>query len=156
MTGRATGRQDLARRLSQLARVMDAAVAERLHRLGYGDVRPGHLAVLLDLERTGARSAELARRAGMTRQSMGELVADLETLDYLERRPDPRDRRARLVLPTGRGLILIAHARRAVVEVEADAARRLGRERYVQLGLLLTELTGPAEQETASTAGRAT
>jgi DNA-binding MarR family transcriptional regulator len=103
----------------------------------------GHLTVLLDLERSGVRSAELARRAGMTRQSMGELVAELEKLDYVERRPDPDDRRARLVLPTGRGLILVAHARRAVTEVETRAARRLGRERYAELGRLLGDLEPP-------------
>jgi DNA-binding MarR family transcriptional regulator len=140
VTGRTTRRNDLARQLSQLVRAMDRAVDGRLHRLGYDDVRPGHLAVLLDLGREGARSTELARRAGMTRQSMGELVADLETSGYVERQPDPVDRRARIVLPTGRGLILIAHARRAVAEVEADAARRLGRERFIQLGQALAEL----------------
>lgn len=143
MSGRTTRRNHLARRLSRIVRAMDRAVGVRLHQLGYDDVRPGHLTVLLDLERSGLRSAELARRAGMTRQSMGELVADLEALDYVERRPDPGDRRARLVLPTGRGLILIAHARRAVAEVEARAARRLGRERYAELGLLLAELVEP-------------
>lgn len=151
MSGRTTRRIDLARQLARLARAMDRAVDGRLHRLGYDDVRPGHLAVLLDLERGGARSAQLARRAAMTRQSMGELVADLEGLDYVERRPDPSDRRARLVLPTGRGLILIAHARRAATEVEADAARRLGRERYAQLVLLLAELAEP-EPESAAVA----
>ena len=140
MSGRTARRNDLAGRLSSIARAIDGAVEGQLHRLGYDDVRPGHLTVLLDLERSGLRSAELARRAGMTRQSMGELVADLEALDYVERRADPGDRRARLVMPTGRGLILIAHVRRAVAEVEARAARRLGRERYAELGLLLAEL----------------
>ncbi|MDP9482013.1 MAG: MarR family transcriptional regulator [Chloroflexota bacterium] len=130
---------------------MDQAVGGHLQRLGYDDVRPGHLAVLLDLERSGVRSAELARRAGMTRQSMGELVAELEALDYVERRPDPGDKRARLVLPTGRGLILIAHARRAVAQVEADAARWLGRERYAQLEVLLTDLAVPEPESVGAT-----
>jgi len=69
----------------------------------------------------------------MTKQSMGELVRDLEAHDYVERRPDPRDGRARLVQPTGRGLMLIAHARQAVGEVEADAVRRLGPKRFAEL-----------------------
>jgi DNA-binding MarR family transcriptional regulator len=148
---RETRRHDVARLLSELVRAMDAAFQARLRQLGYDDIRPSHLALLLDLDRDGARSADLARRAGMTRQSMGELVADLEALDYLERRPDPRDGRGRLVLPTGRGLILIAHARRAVLEVEASAARRVGRARFAQLGLLLTELTEATEPLESST-----
>lgn len=149
MSGRTARRIDLARQLTLLAKAMDGAVERRLVRLGYDDVRPGHLVVLLDLEREGARSAELARRAEMTRQSMGELVADLEALGYVERQPDPGDRRARIVLPTGRGLILIAEARRAVAQVEADAARRLGRERFIQLGQSLAELAAPGRDSTA-------
>ncbi|MEO8230315.1 MAG: MarR family transcriptional regulator [Chloroflexota bacterium] len=137
---------DFARQLSLLAKAMDSAVERRLNRLGYDDIRSGHLVVLLDLGRDGARSTELARRAGMTRQSMGELVADLEALGYVERQPDTGDRRARIVLPTGKGLILVAQARRAVTEVEADAARRLGRERFLQLGQALADLAA-AEPE---------
>jgi DNA-binding MarR family transcriptional regulator len=143
VSGRTKRRRDLAGQLSRVARAMDRAVESRLRGLGYEEVRAGHLAVLLDLQRSGLRSADLARRAGMTRQSMGEIVADLEALDYVERRPDPGDRRARVVLPTGRGLILIAHARRAVAEVEARAARQLGRDRYAELGRVLAELAEP-------------
>lgn len=133
-------RGDLAGQLSILVRSIDARVHSRLLRLGYDDVRPGHLALLLNLDRGGARGSELARRAGVTKQSMGELVRDLERLDYIERRPDPRDGRARLVQPTGRGLILIAHARQAVSEIDADAARRLGRERFTELHRALADL----------------
>ena len=140
MSPRSNRRTDLAANLSAVLRTVDERVQTRILRLGYGDVRPGHLALLLNLDRTGAQSAELARRADMTKQSMAELVRDLEKLDYVERRPDPNDGRARLVQPTGRGLMLIAHARQAVAEVEADVARRLGRDRYVELQRSLVEL----------------
>lgn len=133
-------RRDLAGQLQGLVRSIDGRLHSRLLRLGYDDVRPGHLALLLILDRGGARSSELARRAAVTKQSMGELVRDLERLDYIERRPDPRDGRARLVQPTGRGLILIAHARQAISEIEADAARRLGPERFAELHRALADL----------------
>lgn len=42
--------------------------------------------------------AELAEEARMTKQSMGELVAYLERRGYVERLPDPRDGRARIVV----------------------------------------------------------
>jgi DNA-binding MarR family transcriptional regulator len=127
------GRGDLTALLSIVARSIDERLRDRLADLGYEDVRPAHLALLLNLERAGVRGSELARRAEITKQSMAELVRDLERLDYIERRPDPADGRARLVQPTGRGLILIAHARQALTEVDADAARRLGRERFTEL-----------------------
>lgn len=154
MRARTMRRTDLAANLAGLLRSVDDDIQRRIERLGYGDVRPGHLAVLLNLDRSGAQSAELARRADITKQSMAELVRDLEKLDYVERRPDPDDGRARLVQPTGRGLMLIAHARQAVGEVESDAARRIGRDRYVELQRALVELTvidrpAPADTEPA-------
>ena len=132
MKSRTIRRTDLAANLAAALRTIDQRVQVRIDRLGYGDVRPGHLALLLNLDRTGAQSAELARRADMTKQSMAEIVRDLEQLDYVERRPDPNDGRARLVQPTGRGLMIIAHARQAIAEVEADTGRRIGRDRYVK------------------------
>jgi len=136
-------RTDLAARLAAALATVEADVQARLVRAGYDDIRPGHLRLLLLLDRSGARGADLARRAGIAKQSMGELVAELERLDYVERRPDPRDGRALLVLPTGRGLMLVAHARRAADEAEAELARRVGRERFAELHRTLAEL-GPA------------
>jgi DNA-binding MarR family transcriptional regulator len=133
-------RVDLGALLSELARAIEGRVQTRLLRLGYDDVRPGHLALLLNLDRGGARGSELARRAGVTKQSMGELVRELERLDYVERRPDPGDGRARVVQPTGRGLILIAHARQALTEIERDAAQRLGQERFAAFRRSLADL----------------
>ncbi len=79
----------------------------------------------------------------MTKQSMGELVRELELLDYVERRPDPRDGRARLILPTGRGLMLVAHARQLIAEVETDTGRRIGPGRLATLRVALRDLAEP-------------
>ena len=144
----AAARKDLPGLLATLARTMDGRIQSRLHRLGYGDVRPGHLALILQLDRGAARGSDLARRSGMTKQSMAELVRELELADYVERRPDPRDGRARLIQPTGRGLMLIAHTRQAVAEIEGEVAGRLGRDRFVALQRALVELVAPAQATT--------
>ncbi len=133
MSPQAEHRGDLPAQLLAASRTIERQVQGRLLRLGYGGVRTGHLALLLNLERSGARATELAQRAGITKQSMGDLVRELERLDFVERRGDPRDGRAVLILPTGRGLMLIAHLRQAVGEVEAEAARRLGAPRFTEL-----------------------
>ena len=140
MSPRPEHRGDLAGQLSEAAAAIERQVQTRLVELGHGGVRPGHLVLVLNLQRGGERSSELARQAGITKQSMGELVRELEALDYVERRSDPRDGRALIVLPTGRGLMLSAHARQAVAEVEADFARRLGPKRYGDLRRALPEL----------------
>jgi len=82
----------------------------------------------------------LAERAQITKQSMAELVAHLERLGYVERVPDPSDKRAKLVRATRRGRQLYAIARDVVAEIEADWTKRLGKAKMRQLRELLEEL----------------
>src|SRR5262245_61933536 len=70
---------------------------------GFEDLRVGHLAVFGFLPDAGARLTVLARRARVTKQSMGEMVRELERLGYVVRGPDPADGRARIVAFTERG-----------------------------------------------------
>jgi DNA-binding MarR family transcriptional regulator len=71
---------------------------------------------------------------------MAELVAHLERLGYVERVPDPTDRRAKLVRATSRGNELYSIAREVVAEIEAEWTRRLGKAKMRQLRALLEEL----------------
>ena len=77
-----------------------AGLVETLHRRGHRSVRPKHGAVFANVDRQGTRPSELARRAGMTKAAMGELVSELQRVGYVRRVIDPTDRRARLVVPT--------------------------------------------------------
>ena len=75
--------------------------------------------------------SELADLARVRKQTMAQAVDQLERTGYVERRPNPRDRRSRLVFLTGRGASVtpVTHAAAARVE-----------ERWA-------ELTSPAELE---------
>ena len=55
---------------------------------------------------------------------MGELVGLLEQRGYVERRPDPADRRARLVCFTARGRQLFEAGNAHLRAIEADWQRR--------------------------------
>jgi DNA-binding transcriptional ArsR family regulator len=50
----------------------------------------------------GIQVSELTRRARVRKQTVAQAVEDLEDLGYVERRPDPNDRRARLEFLTAR------------------------------------------------------
>jgi DNA-binding MarR family transcriptional regulator len=71
---------------------------------------------------------------------MTELVVHLERLGYVERVPDPSDRRAKLVRATPLGKQLYLIAREVVAEIEAEWTRRLGKTKMRQLRQLLEEL----------------
>jgi DNA-binding MarR family transcriptional regulator len=93
------------------------------------------------LEEGGSRVTELADAAGMTKQSMGELVDYLEGRGYVRRHPDPRDGRARIVSPTEAGRRGIEAAVGCLAEIEADLAERMGEDELKRLSGLLWELT---------------
>jgi DNA-binding MarR family transcriptional regulator len=130
--------------LAILLREPFRAGTELLHRRfaerGHPEIRPPHDNVMQFLDDGGTRVSVLSERAQMTKQSMAELVAHLERLGYVERVPDPSDRRAKLVRATPRGQKLYAIAREVVAEVEAEWTRRLGKAKMRQLRTLLEEL----------------
>lgn len=130
--------------LLEAQRQFNEEITSRLHRRGYRDIRAAHGAVFANIDAHGTRASELARRAGMTKQAMGELIADLEEKGYVERRPDPRDGRARVVVPTERGRRIDAAADEVIAGIEAGYERRLGPEGLRSLRRALEELTGSA------------
>lgn len=129
------------RLLVETSGALEARLHEGLGADGYGDVRPSHYAVFRYLGPEGSRVSELAGEAGMTKQSMGELVVYLERRGYVERRPDPRDGRAKIVVPTEAGRRGIGAAAGRLAEIEAELRERMGEEWLEGLAGSLGELT---------------
>ena len=106
----------------------------RLRDTDFGDIRPGHGCVFgtIDPEH-GSRLTELADRAMMTKQTVGEVVSDLEQRGYLERVPDPSDGRAKIIRFTERGQGAYLIGREVIDGIERDWAERYGEERVAAL-----------------------
>jgi DNA-binding MarR family transcriptional regulator len=118
----------------------NARLHEEFAARGHPEIRPVHGNVFPFLDDAGTRVSVLAERAQVTKQSMAELVAHLESHGYVERTPDPSDRRAKLVRATRRGRELYAIANEVSDEVEREWAQRLGRDKMRHLRALLEEL----------------
>jgi DNA-binding MarR family transcriptional regulator len=112
---------------------LERALLARLDEAGFTGLRPTHNAVLRYLDEEGTRASELARRSGLTRQALTQIIDDLERLGYVTRRDDPTDRRAKLVVYTERGRAAFRASRTIIAELEQDVRRHLGRERYEHL-----------------------
>ncbi len=102
--------------------------------------RPSHSAVFAQISPEGSRLSELARGANMSAQAMGELVDDLEALQYVERRPDPTDRRAKLIVLTAKGQACIAAGIVTIEGIEGQISQILGADGHQQLQSLLQKL----------------
>ncbi|MGZ4153705.1 MAG: MarR family winged helix-turn-helix transcriptional regulator [Actinomycetota bacterium] len=139
---------DLPRLLIESHRVLSAELVALLEERGYPDVRPGHAAVFLHIDRrSGTRSTELARRARMTKQGMMLLVDDLESRGYVRRVADPEDARAKIVRLTARGRGAAAETRRAVQALDSWTRRLLGDRSYESLRDTLGEIATSGEDE---------
>jgi DNA-binding MarR family transcriptional regulator len=121
-------------------RAMEARVFAGLAALGFDDFTPAQARVFQRVAEAGSRVTDLAEQAGITKQTAGFLVDQLERAGYVERVPDPADRRARLVRITERGARSVAASAEIVAEVEAEWTAHLGVRRMDQLRRLLTDL----------------
>jgi DNA-binding MarR family transcriptional regulator len=102
--------------------------------------KPSHSAVFAQIRPEGSRLTGLARGANMTPQAMGELIDELEALGYVERRPDPNDRRAKLIMLTERGHACIAAGIATIKGIEHRIDNILGPRGHAQLRSLLSKL----------------
>jgi DNA-binding MarR family transcriptional regulator len=121
-------------------RAMEARVFDGLAAAGYDDFTPAQARVFQRIAPTGSRLTDLAEQAGITKQSAGFLVDQLERAGYVHRVPDPADGRARLVRIAERGARSVEASRRIVAEVEAEWTAHLGKLRMTQLTDILTDL----------------
>ena len=121
-------------------RAMEGGVLEALREAGYHDVTAAQGRIFARIGPGGTRVTELAEQAGVTKQTAGFLVDQLERAGYVDRVPDPSDARARLVRIAPRGAAAVQVAREAEVRIEAVWAGHLGRRETAQLRRALTRL----------------
>ena len=129
VTGGRPRPENLAVLMRDVFVLLNDRVLVRLAERGHGVVRPVHSAVFEHLDDAGTTVTVLAERANMTKQAMAELVAHLEAHGYVDREPDPADRRAKLVRPTALGREVVGIAQELVPELEAWAAELIGADR---------------------------
>jgi DNA-binding MarR family transcriptional regulator len=141
--------------IGALMRLPWQAVASRLlralHDNGFDDVDESYLPIIVWPGPEGLRPSELAIRTRMTKQALNRLLGNLERKGYLERRPDPDDRRARRIALTERGRAAIPVIRGAVAQTEREWAAALGTDRFAELRELLIELNEVVARETSTT-----
>jgi DNA-binding MarR family transcriptional regulator len=104
----------------------ESRVLEFMSRSGHPEARISHISLTRNLDREGTRVSELARRAGMTKQAMGELVSQCGALKLVVTSVDPSDKRARVVRFTPEGLRWLEAFRRAVDRAESEMRDKVG------------------------------
>jgi len=125
---------------------------------GHQGLKASHGQVLAYAGPEGGRIHEIARLQGVSRQAISTIAKELETLGYLARRPDPRDRRGVVLQLSRRGEELVRDTVDALDELERAFRDVLGQRRLAQLERVARDLyqavapeSGDAEIEQLAT-----
>jgi DNA-binding MarR family transcriptional regulator len=121
-------------------RALESRVFEELAAAGFDDFTPSQARVFQRIAPSGSRLSDLARQAGITKQSAAFLIDQLERSGYVHRVRDPDDHRARLVRISERGARSVEAASAAVAQVESEWEAHLGARRMAALRRILTDL----------------
>jgi DNA-binding MarR family transcriptional regulator len=112
---------------------------------GFDDINPSASNVFTFLTAEGATVSELADQSHVRKQTMAQTVEQLERSGYVERRPNPSDRRSQLVFLTEKGRRIPPVTHKAAAAAEKRWARLSGADEFEHLRTslvgLLTQLT---------------
>jgi DNA-binding MarR family transcriptional regulator len=127
--------------LFKCARLLnDRAVARVNQRSRARVLRASHTALFPHLGAQGIRSTELAQRLGVTKQSVSQLVTELESWGMVTQTPDPQDGRAKLVKLSDKGHKAMLDGLSVLAELEGELVSRIGKRRMQELQTALSAL----------------
>lgn len=126
--------------LRRPCRLLEERVYGELAASGFPEIRPAHSVVFQHVLPEGSRITDLAREAGMTKQSMAYLVDHLVEHGHLSVGPDPDDGRAKRVRLTTKAKRFIQAVLAASRAVEDELARELGAKSMRELQRILADV----------------
>jgi DNA-binding MarR family transcriptional regulator len=133
--------------LDRANRAMQSEMVNAAHRAGHPEVKYAHNAVFATLMESGSRATDMAMRAGITRQSMGEVIREMVDLGILEMRPDPDDRRAKLVTYTKEGIEFAREGYQHLIDLEKRFVEEFGEDEYEMTRKVLERLVPLLEEQ---------
>lgn len=136
----------------------DRSIRDKLrvmHASGFGAISEAQLTLFHHLDHHGAGLTTIAARAGLTKQAMIELVDRAEALGLVRRRPDPQDKRAKVVQPTLEGLVLLETLERGIALAEAHVGEIVGKEFLAEMKHRLGIYAAAAADTASVTTGAA-
>lgn len=136
--------ENIGRLLVLSFRRFEEIMIERMRFHRFADLRLAHIALIRNVDAKGTRLTEIAARAGMHKQAIGQLAAEVERLGYTRRTTDPRDGRAVLIQFTTKGKALLDVLPQIHEETHQVLAEIIGKQGIAKLAELLMPIV--AEQ----------
>ena len=119
--------------LFRAARLVNERAVANARSAGATRLRLAHTQLFPHIAFDGTRMTEIAKRLEVTKQAIGPLVDDLVAAGMVERIPDPRDQRAKLIRWTRQGRRALEHGLGVLARLERDIAATVGAQRMTAL-----------------------
>ena len=159
-TNRTAGRspRDLRALLHVPQHDLQSQLSSRLERLGFPTLRPAQAQLLSVIgsgagEQTGVRLSDLVAEVSLPKQTVGDMLDELEEMRMVERFPDPDHGVIKRVRLGPKGKVWAAEVRRVSAATEAKWATQLGTKKMRSLRALLEELAATVEGRPKATNG---
>lgn len=137
------------------ARVVTDRLGAALERAGIDDMRPAFGFVIRVLAERDRTLTELAELLAVTKQAAIKVVDEMESRGFVERRPDPSDRRAKVLSLTDRGRRVRRTALTASRRMESELRREVGDDQVDAFRSVLLRFLERHDALEAAAAGRA-
>lgn len=129
---------------------LQAELDARLGSLGFPALRPAQTELLSRIDPGGVRLPDLVAALGLPKQTVGDMVDDLEALRIVERVPDPDHGVIKRVRLGPKGRIWAAEVKRVAQLREVRWTKQLGKSKMRSLRALLEELAATVESADAA------
>jgi DNA-binding MarR family transcriptional regulator len=130
---------------------LQAQLSVRLERLGFPTLRPAQAQLLSEIGGTGealmagVRLSDLVAAVSLPKQTVGDMLDELEEMRMVERFPDPDHGVIKRVRLGPKGKVWAAEVRRVSAATEARWATQIGTKKMRSLRALLEELAATVE-----------
>lgn len=119
------------------AQAIHRRIIKNLNAAGFDGLKVPHIAVLLYPGPDGVSPGDLAKRAGISKQAMNQLLRSLESLGYIVRSDALDNGHARVVRLTKRGRAAYGKISGILLDVEREWSTELGTRDFARLKALL-------------------
>ena len=130
------------------------SIRAQLQLIGINDLPRNGAFILAGIDTSGGPRQDLPSELGVTKQAVSQVIDILVDRGYLERHPDPGDRRRVVLELTDQGREVVEAVLRGVEAVDRRLSERVSPEQFDAMRSVLTALTQIKSEGITTGAGR--
>ncbi len=139
---RAVINDNMFRELLGVARIYQTGIMRLLaSKKGHTGLRLSFQPIMTGIPTQGIRNTDLAAKLGMSKQNSFQLLKQVEAAGYIHRKSDPRDKRARRIYRTDKGMRLMRDGLEITARIDAQCRAVLGDTAFRHLAQSLSTLS---------------